>query len=49
MGLTSKALDKLPRWAKIIFMAFAVFASVYYIAHYGFVSFLLNMLFKPAL
>jgi nitrate reductase NapE component len=47
MGFTSKALDKLPSWAKFIFMVFAVFASVYYISHYGFLSFLLNMLFKP--
>lgn len=47
MRFTSKALDKLPIWAKFIFMVFAAFASVYYVAHYGFWSFLLNMIFKP--
>jgi hypothetical protein len=43
----SKALDKLPRWANWILMVFAVLGSGYYIAHYGFFSFLLRMIFSP--
>jgi hypothetical protein len=43
----SKAIDKLPKWAKSICVVFAVFGTVYYIAHYGFLSFLLHMIFSP--
>jgi hypothetical protein len=43
----SRALDKLPRWANVILMVSAVLASVYYITHYGFFSFLLRMIFSP--
>jgi hypothetical protein len=47
MGSISRAIDKLPKWAKLICAVFAVFGSVYYIAHYGFFSFLLRMIFTP--
>jgi hypothetical protein len=43
----SRATDILPRWAKLIWVVFAVLGSVYYIAHYGFFSFLLHMIFSP--
>jgi hypothetical protein len=43
----SRALDKLPRWANLMLMAFVALVSVYYIAHYGFFSFLLRMIFSP--
>jgi len=43
----SRVIDKLPTWAKLICTAFAVLGSVYYIAHYGFFSFLLRMIFSP--
>jgi hypothetical protein len=47
MESISRAIDKLPTWAKFILMVFAVLGSVYYIAHYGFFSFLLRMIFSP--
>jgi len=51
MGPISRAIDKLtdrlPRWAKLICGVFAVLGSVYYIAHYGFFTFLLRMIFSP--
>jgi hypothetical protein len=43
----SRALDKLPRWANLILMTFVALGSVYYIAHFGFFSFLLHMIFSP--
>jgi hypothetical protein len=43
----SRAADKLPKWAKLICVVFLVLGSVYYIAHYGFFSFLLRMIFSP--
>jgi hypothetical protein len=51
MGPISRALDKLidrlPRWAQWILMVFVAVGSVYYIAHYGFFTFLLKMIFSP--
>jgi len=47
MESISRAIDKLPAWAKLILMVFAIVGSVYYIAHYGFLSFLLRMIFSP--
>jgi hypothetical protein len=47
MGLTSRAIDKLPTWAKLILGILAVLGSVYYIANYGFFTFLLRMIFSP--
>ena len=53
MGLISRAvgvlLDRLPGWAKLILAALAVFGSGYYIVRYGFLSFLLRMIFSPDL
>jgi hypothetical protein len=49
MGLISRAVDKLPRWAKFIFAALTVVGSVYCIARYGFWSFLLRVIFSPDL
>jgi hypothetical protein len=48
MGAISRAIDKLPRWAKFILTVFTLLGSVYYIAHYGFFSFLLHAIFSPA-
>ena len=47
MGLIARATDKLPTWAKWICMLFAVLGCVYYIARYGFWSFLLRTIFSP--
>ena len=51
MGPISRAIgrliDKLPRWAQWILMLFAAVGSVYYIAHYGVLIFLLKMIFSP--
>ena len=51
MGPISRAIarliDILPRWAQLIWTVFLVLVSVYYIAHYGFFSFLLRMIFSP--
>jgi hypothetical protein len=43
----SKAIDRLPPWAKFIFWIFTVVASVYLIAREGFWSFLLKLIFSP--
>jgi hypothetical protein len=43
----SRALDKLPRWANLILGVLVVVGCVYYIAHFGFFSFLLRMIFTP--
>jgi hypothetical protein len=47
MESISRAFDRLPTWAKTIWMVFTVLASVYCIARYGFLSFLLHMIFSP--
>jgi hypothetical protein len=51
MGPISRAIDrlvdKLPRWAQLILIAFVVLGSVYCIARYGFFSFLLRVIFSP--
>ena len=49
MGLVSKAIDKLPAWAKVILMALVAVGSIYYIAHYGVWSFVLHTIFSPDL
>jgi hypothetical protein len=49
MGLISRAVDRLPTWAKFIFAALTVIGSVYYIARYGFLPFLLRVIFSPNL
>src|SRR6266403_350158 len=40
MEWMSRAIDKLPAWAKLMFWVLTVILSVYYIAQYGFWSFL---------
>ncbi len=47
MASISRAIDKLPTWAKLILIVFTVLGSVYYIARYGFLSFLLHVIFSP--
>jgi hypothetical protein len=51
MGPISRAvdrlIDKLPRWAQLTLMALVALGCVYYIAHYGFFTFLLRMIFSP--
>ena len=42
-----KAFDKLPAWAKVIWVALTILLSVYCIARYGFFSFLLRVIFSP--
>ena len=43
----SRAVDKLPLWAKLIFYSLTVIGSVYCVVHYGFRSFLLHVIFSP--
>jgi hypothetical protein len=43
----STAIDTLPMWTKLIFYGLTVLGSVYCIAHYGFFSFLLRVIFTP--
>lgn len=43
----SRALDRLPRWANVILVVVVVIGSIYYIAHYGFFTFLLRMILTP--
>jgi hypothetical protein len=47
MGLISKAIDKLPNWAKLIGLVLTVVGCVYCINKYGFFSFLLRVIFSP--
>jgi hypothetical protein len=47
MEFISRAIEKLPTWARLILIVFTVFGSVYYIARYGFISFLLGAIFSP--
>jgi hypothetical protein len=43
----SRGIDRLPRWAKLILMVLALVGNVYYMARYGFFSYLLRMIFSP--
>jgi hypothetical protein len=47
MGLISGAIDRLPPWGRLIVFTLAVLASVFSIAHYGFLHFLLRVIFSP--
>src|SRR6266496_799614 len=47
MEWISRAVDKLPPWARLICAALTVLLSVYRIVRYGFWSFLLHAIFKP--
>jgi hypothetical protein len=47
MGVVSRAIDKLPTWVQAILVVVAISASVYYIAHYGFLAFLVRTIFSP--
>jgi hypothetical protein len=45
--LLDKAFNKLPAWAKVIFVALTIVGSIYCIARYGFFSFMLHAIFSP--
>lgn len=47
MGLIAGGIDWLPTWAKWIGGVLVAIASVYYIARYGFFTFLLRVIFSP--
>jgi hypothetical protein len=47
MGVVLKAVDKLPTWVQVILAVIAIAVSEYYIAHDGFFSFLVRMIFSP--
>ena len=49
MRLMSKAIDKLPRWAKVILAILTVIGSIYVIAKEGFWIFLLKVIFSPTI
>jgi hypothetical protein len=42
-----KVFDKLPVWAKVIWVAVTIVGGVYPIAEYGFFHFLLRLIFSP--
>ena len=42
-----RVVDRLPLWGRVIFYVITVLGSVYFIAHYGFLRFLLRMIFSP--
>jgi hypothetical protein len=43
----SKAIEKLPAWAKVILFVLAIIAGVYSISRDGFWTFLLKVIFSP--
>jgi sulfite exporter TauE/SafE len=47
MGVVSRAIDKLPTWAKVVLGAVAIAGGVYYIAQNGFWTFILHTIFSP--
>ncbi len=47
MGVVSRAVNKLPIWVQGILAVIAIAVSVYYIAHYGFFTFLMRLIFSP--
>jgi len=47
MEWISRAIDKLPTWAKLILMVLTVISSVYCISRYGSWPFLLKAIFSP--
>lgn len=49
MGHVSKAIDRLPPWAKMIPAVLTVAASVWYIARYGLLTYILTVIFSPDL
>jgi hypothetical protein len=49
MGMISRAIDKLPAWVQVILMVAGIGACVYSIAHYGFWSLILHVIFSPDL
>jgi hypothetical protein len=47
MRSVSKIIDELPAWAKVVLCALTLIGSGYCIAHYGFWSFILHVIFNP--
>ncbi len=47
MGVVSRAIDKVPTWAKVVLGVVAIVGSVYYVAQYGFWTFILHAIFSP--
>lgn len=47
MGYLSKAVDKLPPWAKFVLAILTLVGSIYCIAKDGFFYFLLKVIFSP--
>jgi energy-coupling factor transporter transmembrane protein EcfT len=47
MKFMSKAIDRLPPWAKLLFWIFAVIVIAYSIAKEGFWTILLKAIFSP--
>ena len=47
MKWLSRAVDKLPPWAKLTLAVLTVIGSIYCISQYGFFGFLLRVIFSP--
>jgi hypothetical protein len=47
MGVMSRAIDKLPQWVKVVLGFIGIVGSIYLIAHEGFWSFILHLIFSP--
>lgn len=46
-GVVDKLIDKLPAWAKPVLVAVTLLGSVYCVVRYGFLSFVLHVIFRP--
>lgn len=47
ISLFDKVFDRLPTGARVVFAVLILVGSIYWIAHYGLVSFLLRVIFSP--
>jgi hypothetical protein len=46
-GAIGKLFDKLPQWARAVWIVFTIVLSIYCVYRYGFLHFLLRMIFSP--
>jgi hypothetical protein len=47
MGVVSRAIDKLPTWAKVVLGVVTIVGSIYCIAQDGFWTVILHAIFSP--
>jgi hypothetical protein len=49
MGMVSRAIDKLPLRGQVVLTVLTIVGGIYYIAHFGFFTFLVHLIFSPNL